>query len=173
RADGVLARTGGNPFLLAEVVRELQSAGSLVERDGRIGADLVAAERLPATITEVLEARLDRLSDAATRVVRPAAVIGRTFWYRVLAQLLPEGSVSEGLGVLEAEQFVVARATTPELTYAFRQALIRDVAYQVQLLVVRKRTHAAVGRAIELLFADRLDEFIDLLAYHYERGDEP
>ena len=172
-ADSVLARTGGNPFFIEEVVRELQSAGSLVERDGRIGADLVAAERLPATITEVLEARLDRLSDAATRVVRPAAVIGRTFWHRVLAQLLPEGSVSGGLGILEAEQFIVARATTPELTYAFRQALIRDVAYQVQLLVVRKRTHAAVGRAIELLFADRLDEFIDLLAYHYERGDDP
>ncbi|HEV2251511.1 MAG TPA: adenylate/guanylate cyclase domain-containing protein [Candidatus Limnocylindria bacterium] len=172
-ADSVLARTGGNPFFIEEVVRELQSAGSLVERAGRIGADAKAAERLPATITEVLEARLDRLSEPATRVVRPAAVIGRTFWYRVLAQLLPEGSVSEGLGILESEQFVVARATTPELTYAFRQALIRDVAYQVQLMSVRRRTHTAVGRAIETLFSDRLDEFIDLLAYHYERGDEP
>jgi adenylate cyclase len=172
-ADSVLARTGGNPFFIEEVVRELQSAGSLTERDGRIGADARAAERLPATITEVLEARLDRLPDAATRVVRPAAVIGRTFWYRVLAHLLPEGSVSEGLGALEAEQFVVTRATTPELTYAFRQALIRDVAYQVQLQSVRRKTHTAVAAAIESLFADRLDEFIDLLAFHYERGDDP
>ncbi len=172
-ADRVLARTGGNPFFIEEVVRELQSAGGLLEQDGRISADARATEHLPATITEVLEARLDRLSDAATRVVRPAAVIGRTFWYRVLAQLLPEGSVSNGLGILEAEQFVVARAMTPELTYAFRQALIRDVAYQVQLVSVRRKTHAAVGRAIESLFGDRLDEFIDLLAYHYERGDDP
>jgi class 3 adenylate cyclase/predicted ATPase len=172
-ADSVLARTGGNPFFIEEVVRELQSAGSLIERDGRIGADARAAERLPATITEVLEARLDRLPEAATRVVRPAAVIGRTFWYRVLAHLLPEGSVGDGLGVLEAEQFVVTRATTPELTYAFRQALVRDVAYQVQLQSVRRKTHTAVGWAIESLFAERLDEFIDLLAFHYERGDDP
>jgi len=172
-ADSVLGRTGGNPFFIEEVVRELQTAGSLIERDGRIGADPHAAERLPATVQEVLEARLDRLPEAATRVVRPAAVIGRTFWYRVLARLLPEGSVSDGLGVLEAEAFVVPRATTPELTYAFRQALIRDVAYQVQLLSVRRKTHTAVGAAIETLFADRLDEFVDLLAYHYERGDEP
>ena len=171
-ADSVLGRTGGNPFFIEEVVRELQSAGQLTERDGRIGGDPRAAERLPATVQEVLEARLDRLPDVATRVVRPAAVIGRTFWYRVLAELLPQGSVSGGLGVLESEGFVVPRATTPELTYAFRQALIRDVAYQVQLQSVRRRTHTAVGAAIESLFADRLDEFIDLLAYHYQRGDD-
>ena len=172
-ADRVLERTGGNPFFIEEIVRELQDSGGLLERDGRIATDPSAAERLPATVQEVLEARLDRLPDIATRVVRPAAVIGRTFWYRVLAALLPEGSVSEGLGVLEAEAFVTPRATTPELTYAFRQALIRDVAYQVQLLSVRRRTHASVGRAIEALYGDRLDEFVDLLAFHYERGDDP
>ena len=172
-ADGVLGRTGGNPFFIEEIVRELQDSGSLVERDGRLATAPTAVERLPATVQEVLEARLDRLPDAAIRVVRPAAVIGRTFWYRVLARLLPEGSVSEGLGLLETEAFVTPRATTPELTYAFRQALIRDVAYQVQLLSVRRRTHTAVGEAIATLFADRLDEFIDLLAYHFERGDDP
>ena len=172
-AERVLGRTGGNPFFIEEIVRELQSSGSLVERDGRIGTDARASERLPATVTEVLEARLDRLAESGKRVVRPAAVIGRTFWYRVLARLLPDGSVSEGLGVLEAEGFVASRETQPELTYSFRQALIRDVAYQVQLLSVRRRTHTAVGEAIATLFADRLDEFIDLLAYHFERGDDP
>ncbi len=172
-AERVLGRTGGNPFFIEEIVRELQSSGSLVERDGRIGSDARATDRLPATVTEVLEARLDRLPESAKRVVRPAAVIGRTFWYRVLARLLPDGSVSEGLGVLEAESFVGSRATRPELTYSFRQALIRDVAYQVQLLSVRRRTHTAVGEAIATLFADRLDEFVDLLAYHFERGDDP
>jgi adenylate cyclase len=172
-ADGVLGRAGGNPFFIEEIVRELESSGSLVERDGRIGTAAAATDRLPATVQEVLEARLDRLPDNAKRVIRPAAVIGRTFWYRVLARLLPDGSVSEGLGHLEADGFVASREARPELTYTFRQALIRDVAYQVQLQSVRRRTHTAVGEAIATLFADRLDEFIDLLAYHYERGDDP
>jgi len=172
-AERVLGRTGGNPFFIEEIVRELQSAGYLVERDGQFATDERASERLPATIQEVVEARLDRLGDASTRVVRPAAVIGRTFWYRVLARLVPVETVSEGLEQLEQEAIVVTRATTPELTYAFRQALIRDVAYQVQLQSVRRKTHAAVAATIESLFADRLDEFVDLLAYHYERGDDP
>src|SRR5439155_12585323 len=67
----------------------------------------------------------------------------------------------------------VSRATTAEQTYAYRQAFIRDVADQVKLQSVRRKTHTAVGKSIEALYADRLDEFIDLLAYHYERGDEP
>ncbi len=171
--DRVLGRTGGNPFFIEEIVRELQSAGYLVERDGRMATDERAGERLPATIQEVVEARLDRLSDAAKRVARPAAVIGRTFWYRVLAGMLPAATLSEGLGALEQEDVVAPRATTPELTYAFRQALIREVAYQVQLQSVRRKTHTAVAATFEALFADRLDEFIDLLAFHYERGDDP
>src|SRR5205807_7104228 len=37
----------------------------------------------------------------------------------------------------------------------------------------RRSTHTAIGRALEALYPDRLDEFIDLLAYHYERGEDP
>src|SRR5260221_5149773 len=57
-ADRVLSRTGGNPFFIEEIVRELESSGSLVERNGRIGSDPATADRLPATVQEGLEARL-------------------------------------------------------------------------------------------------------------------
>jgi class 3 adenylate cyclase/tetratricopeptide (TPR) repeat protein len=171
-ADSVLARTGGNPFFIEEIVRELRMAGSLVERNGRMGSDAGATDRLPATVQEVLEARLDRLGDAAKRVVRPAAVIGRTFWYRVLVKMLPTTPVAEGIGALEVDGVVAARASAPELTYGFSQVLIRDVAYQTQLQSVRRLLHQRVGEAYEALYADRLDEFIDLLAFHYDRSDE-
>ena len=172
-AEHVVARAGGNAFFIEELVRELQSAGALRSSEGRTSMDPPGADGLPTTIQDVLEARLDRLPEAAARVVRPAAVIGRTFWYRVLSRLVPPSSMSEGLGTLETEGVVTVRATAPELTYAFRQALIRDAAYQTQLQSVRRRTHTAVADAIEVLFADRVDEFIDLLAYHHERGDDP
>src|SRR5207302_9325139 len=62
------------------------------------------------------------------------------------------------LATLEEEAFVVAKAMEPERTYAFRQALIREVAYQIQLLATRRSTHTAIGRALEALYPDRLDE---------------
>ena len=171
-ADGVLARTGGNPFFIEEVVRELVAAGSLIERDGRMGSDTSVTDRLPATIQEVLEARLDRLGDPVKGVIRPAAVIGRTFWYRVLARMVPMSPLAEAIGILEVDGLIAPAASLPELTYGFRQVLIRDVAYQTQLLSVRRALHRQVGEAYEALFSDRLEDFIDVLAFHYERSDE-
>ena len=170
-AATILTRTGGNPFFIEEVVRELQTAGALREHDGKIVGALDAAKRLPATIQEVLEARLDRLADGPKRVIRPAAVIGRSFWLRLLERLVA-GPLAPDLAVLEQEAFITARSVAPEVTYIFRQALIQEVAYETQLLSDRRRSHGEIGAAIETLYADRLDEFVDLLAYHYERSEQ-
>ncbi|HEY6959469.1 MAG TPA: adenylate/guanylate cyclase domain-containing protein [Candidatus Limnocylindria bacterium] len=171
-SDAVLGRTGGNPFFIEEVLRELRDGGALAERDGRVVSTGPGTDRLPTTVQEVLEARLDRLPDAARQVARPASVIGRTFWYRVLSAVAPDAPIADGLERLELDAFVVQRAMFPELTYAFRQALIRDVVYQTQLQSVRRRTHALVAEAMERLYPDRLDEFVDLIAFHYGRADD-
>src|SRR4029079_4773227 len=49
---------------------------------------------------------------------------------------------------------------------------IQEVAYETQLLSDRRRLHTRVGQAIESLYADRLQQFIDLLAYDFERGED-
>jgi class 3 adenylate cyclase/tetratricopeptide (TPR) repeat protein len=170
-AVAILARTGGNPFFIEEVVRELHETGALVERNGVLAASNDIARKLPATIQEVLEARLDRLDDGPKRVVRPAAVIGRTFWARLLEALV-DVPLAPNLAALEEEAFIIPRAVAPELTYAFRQALIQEVAYETQLLSERRLLHTRVGAALEALYPDRLDEFVDLLAYHFERGQD-
>src|SRR5258708_24798738 len=87
--------------------------------------------------------------------------------------MLPSLPVAEAIGLLEQEGVLTARASVPELTYGFRQVLIRDVAYQTQLQSVRRTLHRAVGEAYEALFTDRLDDFVDVLAFHYDRSDEP
>lgn len=171
-AEAILARTGGNPFFIEEVVRELQTTGAVRESSGQLVGAAGAGTRLPATIQEVLEARLDRLADGPKRVVRPAAVVGRSFWLRLIEQLVPGVPLAEDLAELERESFIVTRSLTPELTYVFRQALTQEVVYQTQLLSDRRRLHGAVAAAIEAVYPERLDEFTDLLAYHYERSDE-
>ena len=60
----------------------------------------------------------------------------------------------------------------PELEYMFQHALIQETAYNSILLQQRKAIHGQVGRAVERMFADRLDEFYSMLAYHYARAEE-
>ena len=169
--DMILSRTGGNPFFVEEVVHGLWESDVLVDRDGRIGVQVDAAPRVPATVQEVLIARLDRLPPSAKRVLQPAAVYGRVFPLRVLENLLPDRQLGESLATLEREAFILAQTVCPEPIYLFRHALIQEVAYQNQLQSQRRVTHSAIGEAIETLYSERLDEFISELAFHYGRSD--
>jgi predicted ATPase len=44
------------------------------------------------------------------------------------------------------------------------------VAYNSLLLKRRKEIHEKIGKAIEELYPERLEEFYEMLAYHYARG---
>ncbi|HTD77823.1 MAG TPA: tetratricopeptide repeat protein, partial [Chloroflexota bacterium] len=168
-AEAILGRTGGNPFFIEEVARGLRESGELVEEDGRIAARPGSTPRVPATVQEVLEARLDRLPPSPKRTLSVAAVCGRVFRRNVVHRLVPE--TSESLSVLERERFVLPQAVLQDPTYVFRHALIQEVAYNRQLLSQRRATHGAIGEALETLYADRLDELVGDLAFHFGRSD--
>lgn len=155
--DRVLERTGGNPFFIEEVLRQFRDTGR---------ADV------PATVQDVIEAHLDRLPAGPLAVVKTAAVIGRSFWLPLIKALVPSGTLTEDLALLEQEGFLVRRTIRPELTYAFRQPLLQEVAYAVQLISARRAMHGRVAAAIESLYATRVDEFTDVLAYHWARSED-
>jgi adenylate cyclase len=152
----ILERTAGNPFFIEEVVRSL-----------RPGMDLT----VPATVQDLLEARLDTLAVSPRRVAQGAAVIGRTFWKRILERVTPDEDLDTALATLEREHFV-SRVTMAEPAYAFPHALVQEVAYRTQLMAHRRRSHVVVGDAYADLFPGRTDEFVDTLAFHYRRGDD-
>ena len=60
----------------------------------------------------------------------------------------------------------------PELSYIFKHALAHDVAYSTLLLTRRKTLHRLVGTAIKELYAERLPEQYEMLAYHYYEGED-
>jgi hypothetical protein len=57
--------------------------------------------------------------------------------------------------------------------WAFRSRLVRDVAYDSVLRRRRPAAHRAVADALLALEADRSGENADLLAHHFEEGDDP
>ncbi|HEV7663187.1 MAG TPA: adenylate/guanylate cyclase domain-containing protein, partial [Chloroflexota bacterium] len=169
--DTILARTGGNPFFVEEVVRGLSESGAIQEQDGQVMLRPGVTPRVPATVQEQLIARMDRLLPSAKRVLEPAAVCGRVFWQRVVEHVLPGAPVTENIATLDRERFVLPQPAQGESIYVFRHALIQEVAYQTQLQSQRRVTHGAIGEAIETIFTDRSDEFVNELAFHYRNSD--
>jgi class 3 adenylate cyclase len=86
----ILAKAEGNPFYIEEVIRSLIDGGALVRLPGGLIWQPTANLddlTIPDTLQGVIMARIDRLDPETKRVLQMAAVIGRDFSYKLLAQV--------------------------------------------------------------------------------------
>jgi tetratricopeptide (TPR) repeat protein len=101
-----------------------------------------------------------------------ASVIGREFAYRILQTITGmREELKSFLINLQGLEFIYEKRLFPELEYIFKHALTQKVAYNSLLQKRRKEIHEKIGSAIEDLYPDRLEEYYELLAYHYVRSD--
>jgi len=169
----IIERAGGNPFFIEEVVRGLIDEGAVVVKDGGFEVtDKINSVVIPPTINDVLMARIDRLDEESRNVIKVASVIGRSFFYRILADVISrvEG-LDDKLEYLKQIQLIRERMQINELEYLFKHALAQEAAYESTLLQQRKQLHLKVAQSIERLFSERLHEFYGILAMHYSRAD--
>jgi len=174
-ADAIHQRTGGNPFFTEEVVQNLIESGQLEGTSGSYRlVTPVASLEVPPTVKALLAARMDRLGEREKAVLQAAAVIGKEFAEPILQAAIeePAEQVREALHALKEAEFVYEQQLYPVVEYAFKHPLTQEVALGSQLQDRRRRTHAAVARAIEQANADRLDESAALIAHHYEEAGE-
>jgi DNA-binding NtrC family response regulator/tetratricopeptide (TPR) repeat protein len=159
-AEVILGKAEGNPFFLEELSRVV---------DGSV--DATASPAVPDTIQEVLLARIDRLPDEPRRLLQTASVVGQEVPLPLLRAVW-KGDLDAHLRDLMRLQFLYVKTAGGEPLCAFTHSLTRDVAYESLPLARRRALHGAIARALEAVYADRLAEVYDRLAYHYGRTDE-
>jgi class 3 adenylate cyclase/tetratricopeptide (TPR) repeat protein len=166
-------KAGGNPLFIEEVTHSLLERGILVRRNGGLSWRGDAVVEFPTTVQDIMRARIDRLEEPVKRTVQTAAVIGREFGLRLLTRLSDMAAeVEHYLETLKHQELIHEKRFFPELEYIFKHAVIQDVAYQSLLTQRRQQLHSAIGRAIEELDADRVEEHAAILAYHYARSEQ-
>jgi class 3 adenylate cyclase/tetratricopeptide (TPR) repeat protein len=164
-------RSEGNPLYVEEILRQLQETDGLTVEDGQ--ARLSRADvTVPATIHDIIAARVDRLSDALKQTLQGAAVIGRRFGVSLVSRVLKlaREDVTAHLNELHGLDFVFPSASTPEPMYSFKHALTQDVVYGGVLERRRRAYHTEAGLGLEELFSSALDDVVELVAYHFRRG---
>jgi class 3 adenylate cyclase/tetratricopeptide (TPR) repeat protein len=170
----IYRKSEGNPFFVEEVVRSLQEAGALGQKGDKAAPAKSFSEILvPDTVQDAIMARIDRLGEASKRVLQLAAVIGREFASRLIDRV---ADVDDGIDAvmreLKAKELVYEKSLFPEPAYMFKHALTQDVAYSSLLIKHRKELHSLVGAAIEEVYADRLGEHYEVLAYHFSKAED-
>src|SRR5262249_27361918 len=84
---------------------------------------------------------------------------------------LDEERLHQGLAQLQAAEFLYETWRLPERDYTFKHALTQEVAYESLVQGRRRALHARLGRGLEALAGDRLDDQVERLAQHALRGE--
>ncbi len=136
--------TGGNPFLLRELLEAVHDEGLPATAD----AATVVARLAPEAVSRALLARIARLPDRASAFVRAVAVLGEDARLRHAAAL---AGLDVGTASRAADALAAAEVLEPGEPLSFVHPLIRSGVYADLSSADRERAH---GRAARLLDAE-------------------
>jgi len=169
----LIDRTEGRPLFIEETVRSLKEAGVLIEEDGivRLESDPASIE-IPASVQDVLAARIDRLAPELKSLLQTSAVIGRRVPIRLLQSVgaLSDKALLVHLAALQSSEFLYEVASGDDAAYLFKHALTEEVAYASLTQDTRRQLHGRLVDAIEAAYAGRLEEHVEELARHALRA---
>jgi len=173
----ILAReSGGNPLLLAEMVRSAVESGGLGEQEGEwrlLRPDAAVTGGGVDSLRSIIQARLDQLSPDERRVLQVAAVLGQNWTGSLLARVLEENlPVPDVLRALAEREYLVQEMGGEEPGYSFAHAITQEVAYASLPHTGRERLHERVGRVLEEQFDPVRPSKVALrdLVHHFMRG---
>ena len=165
----IAAKSDGVPLFVEELTQMVLESGLLREVDGRYELSKpLTALAIPSTLQDSLTARLDRLGEVK-EVVQLAAVLGREFIYQLIQAVYHEhdAPLADHLRRLVTGEFLYQQGVTPEASFLFKHALIRDAAYNSLLISRRQQYHQLVAQVYEESFTETVENQPELVAHHY------
>ena len=115
--------TGGNPFLVHELLRTIRDEGIAPDGDGALAIRTLANDRIARAVL----LRLHRLSSGSVELARAISILGRSGSLSVAARLaqLDDATAAEALEALTAAE-VLARGTELQFRHPVVHASIYD-----------------------------------------------
>jgi class 3 adenylate cyclase/predicted ATPase len=169
----IVEKTEGNPFFIEEMLQALFDEGALVRNGSLKVVRSLGQARLPPTVQGILAARIDRQPAEHKQLLQTLAVIGKEAPLALIKRLSEStGLRTEGiLSDLQTGEFIFEQLGVNDARYVFKHALTQEVAYGSLLMEHRKQLHERTGQALESIFSDRLNDYLNHLAHHYSHSN--
>jgi len=163
----------GNPLYLEEIVKSLLGTDIIIKDEhGYKLTKQIKEIDIPDSIQEIVLARVDRLKDQSKLTLQTASVIGREFTLKMLAKKETlERQLKRHVGELRKLELIHEKSFYPEIEYMFKNAVTKDVIYNSLLLTQRKELHKRIAESIERLYEDQLEDYFEMLAFHYLQSE--
>ncbi len=151
----IFEESQGYPFFVEEVYRHLSEEGKVFDAAGQFRTDVELDESdVPENVRLIISRRLERLDENERRALTAAAVIGRSFSFRLLTEV-SQTDVDELFTVIENAQrmgIIVPSSEGPENPFTFIHELVRQTLLAGISAPRKQRLHARVADAIESLY---------------------
>ncbi len=165
----VVARAGGNPFFINEMLDALAERGIVVADPNAGGllrwVDREAPIQVPTRVEALVSTRLDMLPQTEKESLMYAAVLGRVFTTEQLDAILGRPSAADVQG-LTARGLV--RARDGGRGYAFRNDMTMTIAYQLLPEDDRTQLHLAAAARLGSAASYRPGQDDAVIARHLE-----
>jgi predicted ATPase len=165
----IFEESQGYPFFVEEVYRHLIEERKVFDAAGQLRADVqIAEDEVPENVRLIVGRRLERLDENVKRVLTAAAVIGRSFSFKLLTaicgievdQLFTIVETAQQMGIIVASSEGLARP------FIFTQELVRQTLLAGISAPRRQHLHAGVADAIARLHPDDVNERAGDIADH-------
>lgn len=172
--------TGGTPLFLVALLDDLVDRGMIAQRDGRwqlvVTLDDVAAHR-PASMRQLIDIQLDRLTATEQRTLEAASIVGAEFATELVAAALGVSmeAVDDTCDDLARRSLFLRRDGTEEwpdgtlqTRYAVTHSLVQETCAERVPHARRQRQHRAIAERLEAGFLDRTSEIAHVIATHLD-----
>jgi len=169
---------------MVAALEHMAKRGLLTRADGQwqlqVPLEQIELE-VPDDLRHMIEAQLERLSTEEQNALELASTAGALF----SANVISAGADNESRGFedlyeeLSRRHHIVEWVGTQPLPdgsvaerYQFVHELYRQVLYDRQLPARKARFHRLIGERLAVIYAQRIEDVVPELAYHFERAGE-
>jgi class 3 adenylate cyclase/tetratricopeptide (TPR) repeat protein len=171
--DYIVDKADGVPLYVEELSKAILEADFLREEQDRyVLTGSLSSVSIPATLQDLLMARLDRLP-TVREVAQIGSILGREFAYEMIQAIAAhdELTLQNGLDQLVQAELLYQRGRRPHARYTFKHALVQDAAYHSLLKRTRRYYHQQVGELLERRYPEITQSQPNLVAQHYVKAE--
>jgi class 3 adenylate cyclase/predicted ATPase len=165
----VFDRAGGVPLFVEEFTKTVQEfVGLDAPGGGESGTSALLVRAIPATLQDLVMARLDRM-ESEREVAQLAAVLGREFGYDLLATVAgkDEPTLQAELAKLAQAEILYPKGRPPRCSYIFKHALLEDALYNTLLKEKRQQFHRRIAETLNAQFPQTAESHPELVGHHF------
>ena len=159
----VVGGAEGNPFFIEELIKLLIEDGVIVTgaEQWHVEPNRLAQIRIPQTLTSLLQARIDSLTQSERTTLQQAATVGRIFWDQAVFSVeapRPNAPPADESARQSEQASALDSLCHKELIfkqplslfaganeYSFKHALLHNVTYESVLKRTRRQYHSRVA----------------------------